>query len=397
MNFPLAWLISAALLPLAASRKYSVPLERDNVYYKRNATNAFTRAFLDEHFDRHQRYLKARYLKDPRSQPFYDYYNINYRANVTVGTPPQQFRVVLDTGSADFWIPALDCQVESGGACDGKVLFNDSASSTFVNLGYEFEIRYGRGSVKGTTANETVGLGRPEDDKLVVPRQTFGVAHSIDDALEESLNFDGIVGLAFGSLSKEHGQPVFLNAVDQGLVDEPIFTIWLTKEPAGSEGKEGGLITYGGFDDKHCSNDIHYIPLADESYWIFEGQAFSVNGQETEHTYSAVTDSGTSYIAADPTIVQSIVDGLKAEQTPSGRYVLPCNSNFTIGFNINGKNYNIEAKNVLLENEEGSCDLTLQQFVNPFVQLILGDPFIREYCQVHDVKEGRVGFALAKQ
>ncbi|PIO57624.1 hypothetical protein TELCIR_20957, partial [Teladorsagia circumcincta] len=40
-------------------------------------------------------------------------------ANITVGTPPQLFTVIIDTASADFWIPDSTCTT-----CSNKRLFN---------------------------------------------------------------------------------------------------------------------------------------------------------------------------------------------------------------------------------------------------------------------------------
>ena len=34
----------------------------------------------------------------------YDYKDMCYIANITVGNPPQSFQIDLDTGSSDFWV-----------------------------------------------------------------------------------------------------------------------------------------------------------------------------------------------------------------------------------------------------------------------------------------------------
>lgn len=43
------------------------------------------------------------------SQNVNDYIDQEYVGNITIGTPEQTFRVILDTGSANLWVPDITC------------------------------------------------------------------------------------------------------------------------------------------------------------------------------------------------------------------------------------------------------------------------------------------------
>uniref|UniRef100_A0A1I7Y2C1 Peptidase A1 domain-containing protein n=1 Tax=Steinernema glaseri TaxID=37863 RepID=A0A1I7Y2C1_9BILA len=93
------------------------------------------------------------------SQPFLDYYDDFYLGNITIGTPPQSFSLVLDTGSSNLWVINSLCQYvacQGGNGVPKKHLFNEGNSRTLKLLGRHFSIEYGSGECDGVLASDTV-------------------------------------------------------------------------------------------------------------------------------------------------------------------------------------------------------------------------------------------------
>jgi hypothetical protein len=64
-----------------------------------------------------------------------NYFNSEYYGEISIGTPPQKFEFMFDTGSANIWIASKDCS-----ECSKK--FNRELSSTFVPTGKTFNTSY---------------------------------------------------------------------------------------------------------------------------------------------------------------------------------------------------------------------------------------------------------------
>lgn len=62
--------------------------------------------------------------------------------------------------------------------------------------------------------------------------------------------------------------PPLINAINQGLLDQPIFTVYIMQDGL-VDNKPGGFFTYGGLDAKHCSAQIDYYPLTATTYFQF--------------------------------------------------------------------------------------------------------------------------------
>ena len=52
--------------------------------------------------------------------------------------------------------------------------------------------------------------------------------------------------------------------VQQGLINQKIFSIWLNHNP---NDEYGGEIIFGGIDWRHYKGDHTYVPIADTGYW----------------------------------------------------------------------------------------------------------------------------------
>ncbi|KIH44394.1 hypothetical protein ANCDUO_25581, partial [Ancylostoma duodenale] len=54
---------------------------------------------------------------DASTTPVIDYDDMAYMAQITLGTPPQQFVVFLDSGSSNLWVPDVSCAAGQSDTC----------------------------------------------------------------------------------------------------------------------------------------------------------------------------------------------------------------------------------------------------------------------------------------
>lgn len=326
---------------------------------------------------------------DVTDLPLGNYMNVQYYADISLGTPPQNFKVVLDTGSANLWVPGSEC---NSIACFLHTKYDSSASSTYKKNGSEFEIQYGSGSVSGHISQDTLVMG-----DLTIPKQDFAEATSEPGLAFAFGKFDGILGLAYDTISVNKIVPPFYNAMKAGLLDAPVFGFKLGDTATGSDSS----FTLGGIDKSAYKGKLTYLPVRRKAYWEVQFDSISLGDEtaELENT-GAVIDTGTSLITLPSNLAEMINAQIGAKKGWNGQYTVECNTRASLPdltFNLDGYNFTLSAQEYILE-VSGTCmsSITAFDFPEPVGPLsIVGDAFLRKYYSVYDYGNNAVGLAEA--
>lgn len=309
-------------------------------------------------------------------------------SEITIGSPPQTFKVVLDTGSSNLWVPSQSC---SSIACYLHSTYDSSSSSSYKKNGSTFEIQYGSGSLSGFVSNDVVTIG-----DLEIKSQDFAEATNEPGLAFAFGRFDGILGLGYDTISVNHIVPPFYNMIKGDLLEEPAFAFYLGR------GDEGSEAVFGGVDESHYTGKIEYIPLRRKAYWEvdIDSIAFGDEVAELENT-GAILDTGTSLNVLPSSLAELLNKEIGAKKGWNGQYTVECEkiqSLPDITFNLAGSNYSLPASDYILE-LQGSCVSTFQGMDIPEPAgplIILGDAFLRRYYSVYHLGKGAVGLARAK-
>ncbi|KAJ7682764.1 aspartic peptidase A1 [Mycena polygramma] len=328
-------------------------------------------------------------LKGGHGVPLSNFMNAQYFAKIELGTPPQTFKVILDTGSSNLWVPSTSC---TSIACFLHAKYDSSSSSSYKANGSEFSIQYGTGSMEGFVSNDVLAIG-----DLKIPKQDFAEATKEPGLAFAFGKFDGILGLAYDTISVNHITPPFYSMINAGLIDEPVFSFRI-----GSSEEDGGEAIFGGIDDSAYTGKINYVPVRRKAYWEVELTKVKFGDDELElESTGAAIDTGTSLIALPTDIAEMLNTQIGATKSWNGQYTVDCAkvpSLPDLSFTFGGKDYPLKGSDYILE-VQGTC---MSSFTGMDINLpggslwIVGDVFLRRYYTVYDLGRNAVGFAPAK-
>ncbi|KAH9019322.1 acid protease [Lactarius deliciosus] len=299
-----------------------------------------------------------------------------WHGSITVGTP-----ALTLTGSSDLFLPGSDCDW----TCSGHTLYNPESSSTSNDVGQSFSLRYGDGStVNGEQYTDTVTLAG-----FKATRQRLGAATTYSSGFQsDQFPADGLLGMAYTSLSIYGASPVFQSLVSQGQVSAPVFSFYLAE--SGSE------LYIGGTNQDLYTGSFTYMPVTTQGYWEGLFDDISVNGRTVIGREHAIIDTGTTQVIGDTRSVQAIYDQIPGSKYAGfGTWTVPCSFNTPISIGFSGKAFSISASTFNLGPiSSGSRDCVGGFGASDSLGVwIIGDVFLRNVYTAFDLGQNRVGFA----
>ncbi|MCJ1416233.1 hypothetical protein MMC32_002568 [Xylographa parallela] len=340
-----------------------------------------------------------------------------YFANVTIGTPPQNFRFHIDTGSSDLWTNAASsslCQegnnVPNGDIpCSVSGTYNANKSSTYKFVDSDFQIMYADTTgASGDYVTDTLHIGGQDVKAL-----QFGVGYVSNSS-------EGVMGIGYPALEAQvqnNGQKSYPNIpqvmTSQGLISSPAYSLWLDDLDAAT-----GSILFGGVDTAKFTGSLQTLPIIPEQGQFVEMivalsginlVANNTNTTVSKSTTAVLLDSGStlSYLPED--VSSAIYDALgvvfdEQQDQPFCQCSL-ANTTDTLEFVFSGQVISVPISEMVLEGDGGvqtksgetlGCAFGIvaqPPQSGPGTPYTLGDTFIRSAYVVYDLANNQISLA----
>eukprot|EP00429_Kryptoperidinium_foliaceum_P042410 CAMPEP_0176103190 /NCGR_PEP_ID=MMETSP0120_2-20121206/51768_1 /TAXON_ID=160619 /ORGANISM="Kryptoperidinium foliaceum, Strain CCMP 1326" /LENGTH=457 /DNA_ID=CAMNT_0017437269 /DNA_START=63 /DNA_END=1436 /DNA_ORIENTATION=- len=367
-------------------------------------------------------------------------YKTAYFGSINVGSPPQPFTVVFDTGSGHFIIPSSKCKSE---ACELHRRYERSASTSAVDIDHDglavpadaeerdqVSVAFGTGDIVGEFARETVCFntyaGKQQHHQVVengsqvelpgadCTRVRVVFATEMTSEPFSAFEFDGVLGLGLESLALDPdfsfmGQMTRLNK----FMDSSFGVFVSLHDGVASE------ITFGGHDRRRVSGELHWADVhkPELGYWLLRIRGITIGGEPLELCQqgdcTAIADTGTSLLGVPKQAAQHI-HWLLARNVDENPEEMDCRSHsgpdivVDLGdFNITltAEDYSRPAGLRVITNATNETQFICRAQLLPVDEgpalgdkaWILGEPVLRRYYTAYDWARSRIGFAPSLQ
>lgn len=348
--------------------------------------------------------------------------NTEYMGVILVGSPPQEYSVVFDTGSANFWLFGRDCPAETFDCNVADNLKVSHYTPKDSNTAFiperccqkqpcvsvcSWTVEYGGGRIKAQVGADDVQIG-----KIPLKAIEFGQTYHLEGDFGGA---DGIIGLAFsGLLSDDKTTAVLDSMLEAGQIKSAEFAVYLSDDnnisPYPSE------ISFGVTKEHlHTAPFVYHALIGNTAYWSIKMYDFLVDGKSIltqigggggeeggdgygeKHYHTLVVDTGTSFLTAPYDFAQIILPRI---HTDSGCHDIDKLPDITYVLE-GGETYTLTARDYVLSVDDGwhrdcMAGFSALEVDAPLGPLwILGDVFLRKYYTHFDRDNERIGFATA--
>lgn len=372
-----------------------------------------------------------------------------YFGTVNVGTPPQPFKVVFDTGSGHLILPSTYCHSDT---CSVHRRYSRRASSTAFDIDWngtvvpanqprdQITVAFGTGEITGVFIDDVVCLEGSSGDEVPAAELAPGAvveqlgdgcmrlrmiaATSMSEEPFKTFEFDGILGLGLSGLSQAP-EFNFLGVVAASVRARGgrilnTFAVFLAENE-----DEESEITLGGWVENRLMEDLSWTPVHDPSlgHWMVRIRSLRIGDQLLKfcnNDCNAAVDTGTSLLAVPQAAFPELYELLKFPSPVSGQCEGPgplLHIEFdTFSITLGPREYAQperrshlprprfgEAHDVNVSNttrRDWHCrpmlmSLEMPEPLGPKL-FILGEPVLRKYYTVYDAGRNRVGFGRAR-
>lgn len=314
-----------------------------------------------------------------------------YFGDVSIGTPPQFFSVIFDTGSGNLIVPSISCNTA---ACKAHRNFRPTESSTVSPVACDsttdanraIMVTFGTGKVQARCVKDEVCIG------ALCQATSFLVAEWESEFPFLSVSFDGLLGLGLPS-SSQGDDFNFMNLVaGSGIMRRPVVSIFLSDQE-----EDPSQVLFGEINSDRFISELFYVNVSrDTGYWEVRLDDILIGNTRTQFCPKchAALDTGTSDLVGPSSELRKILHLLDIHTNCSNYESLP-----KLGFAIDGMAMYLEKDVYVLMNKDVCRPAMMPLDIPPpkGPLFVLGIPFLETFYTVFDEPNRRIGFAVAKK
>ncbi|KAM3517554.1 hypothetical protein NHJ13051_008878 [Beauveria bassiana] len=330
-----------------------------------------------------------------------------YFFNASLGNPPQELRLHLDTGSSDLWVNTAGSSLckSSTEACDVSGTYTANLSSTYEYINSHFNISYVDGSsAQGDYATDSFRFGDIGIDDF-----QFGIGY-------KSSSQQGILGIGYPENEVQvarSGERPYENLPTRLLADKHIgtnaYSIWLDDINSTT-----GSLLFGGVDSSQYRGNLVTVPVQKvgssyrEFFITMTGLDAGSKSIANDMALAVLLDTGSSLTYLPNDLATSVYQAVNATWFERSQLaIIPCDkalSDDTITFHFSKPaSISVQLRELVLpvvsangrspKLDDGRKACLFGIFPSGKGARVLGDTFLRSAYVVYDIANNEVSLA----